>query len=40
MADATGHVTMLVGVGRIDRPGLARIELDRAAMQLPALVQG
>jgi hypothetical protein len=40
MASATGHVTMLVGGGRIDRPGLARIELDRAAMQLPALVQG
>ncbi len=40
MAGAAGHVTMLVGVGRIDRPGLARIELDRAAMQLPVLVQG
>jgi hypothetical protein len=35
-----GNVTMLVGVGRIDRPGLARIELDRAATRLEALVRG
>jgi hypothetical protein len=40
MDGAAGHVTMLVGVGRIDRPGLARIELDRAATRLPALVRG
>jgi hypothetical protein len=31
---------MLVGGGRIDRPGLARIELDRAATRLGALVGG
>ena len=30
--------TMLVGAGRIDRPGLARIELDRVATRLGALV--
>jgi hypothetical protein len=35
----SGSVTMLVGVGRIDRPGLARIELDRAATRLSALVR-
>jgi len=35
----SGNVTMLVGVGRIDRPGLARIELDRAAARLGALVR-
>jgi len=40
MDGAAGHVTMLVGVGRIDRPGLARIELDRAVTRLPALVRG
>jgi len=40
MDDAAGHATMLVGAGRIDRPGLARIELDRAAMRLGALVGG
>jgi hypothetical protein len=37
--DESGSVTMLVGVGRIDRPGLARIELDRAATRLSALVR-
>jgi hypothetical protein len=36
---ASGSVTMLVGAGRIDRPGLARIELDRAATRLGALVR-
>ncbi len=36
---ASGSVTMLVGVGRIDRPGLARIEFDRAATRLGALVR-
>ena len=35
-----GSVTMLVGGGRVDRPGLARIELDRAAARLGALVRG
>jgi hypothetical protein len=40
MDGAAGHVTMLVGGGRIDRPGLARIELDRAASRLGALVEG
>jgi hypothetical protein len=35
---ASGHVTMLMGVGRVDRPGLARIELDRAASRLGPLV--
>ena len=40
MNGAAGHVTMLVGGGRIDRPGLARIELDRAASRLGALVEG
>jgi hypothetical protein len=40
MAGAGGRVTMLVGVGRIERPGLARIELDRAATRLGALVRG
>ena len=40
MDGAGGHVTMLVGGGRIDRPGLARIELDRAASRLGALVEG
>jgi hypothetical protein len=40
MDGAAGHVTMLVGGGRIDRPGLARIELDRAASRLGALVGG
>jgi len=39
MDGASGNVTMLVGVGRIDRPGLARIELDRAAACLGALVR-
>ena len=39
MDGASGSVTMLVGVGRIDRPGLARIELDRAATRLGALVR-
>ena len=39
MDGASGSVTMLVGVGRIDRPGLARIELDRAATRLDALVR-
>lgn len=34
----SGHVTMLMGVGRVDRPGLARIELDRAASRLGPLV--
>ena len=38
MDGESGNVTMLVGVGRIDRPGLARIELDRAATRLAALV--
>jgi hypothetical protein len=36
---ASGRVTMLVGVGRIDRPGLARIELERAATRLEDLVR-
>ena len=40
MDGASGAVTMLVGGGRIDRPGLARIELDRAATRLGALVRG
>jgi hypothetical protein len=40
MDGASGTVTMLVGGGRIDRPGLARIELDRAATRLGALVRG
>ena len=40
MDGAPGNVTMLVGVGRIERPGLARIELDRAASRLGALVRG
>ena len=35
---ASGHVTMLMGVGPVDRPGLARIELDRAASRLGPLV--
>jgi hypothetical protein len=35
----SGSVTILVGVGRIERPGLARIELDRAASRLGALVR-
>jgi hypothetical protein len=35
----SGSVTMLVGVGRVERPGLARIELDRAASRLGALVR-
>jgi hypothetical protein len=35
---ASGHVTMLMGVGPVDRPGLARIELDRAAARLGPLV--
>ena len=39
MDGVSGSVTMLVGVGRIDRPGLARIELDRAATRLGALVR-
>ena len=39
MDGVSGSVTMLVGVGRIDRPGLARIELDRAATRLDALVR-
>jgi len=39
MDGESGNVTMLVGVGRIDRPGLARIELDRAATRLGALVR-
>jgi hypothetical protein len=38
MDGGSGHVTMLVGAGRIDRPGLARIELDRAATRLGVLV--
>ena len=40
MDGVSGTVTMLVGGGRIDRPGLARIELDRAATRLGALVGG
>ena len=40
MDGEAGNLTMLVGVGRIDRPGLARIELDRAATRLGALVRG
>jgi hypothetical protein len=40
MDGVSGAVTMLVGGGRIDRPGLARIELDRAATRLGALVGG
>jgi hypothetical protein len=40
MDGASGTVTMLVGGGRIDRPGMARIELDRAATRLGALVRG
>ena len=40
MDGAAGRVTMLVGGGRTDRPGLARIELDRAASRLGALVEG
>ena len=38
LSGASGHVTMLMGVGRVDRPGLARIELDRAASRLGALM--
>jgi len=34
------RAAMLVGGGPIDRPGLARIELDRAATRLGALVRG
>jgi hypothetical protein len=40
MDGVSGTVTMLVGGARIDRPGLARIELDRAATRLGALVGG
>ncbi|MGH7347609.1 MAG: hypothetical protein ACREK4_22065 [Candidatus Rokuibacteriota bacterium] len=40
MNGVSGDVTMLVGVGRIERPGLARIELDRAATRLGTLVRG
>jgi hypothetical protein len=40
MDGVSGTVTILVGGGRIDRPGLARIELDRAATRLGALVGG
>jgi len=36
----SGHATILVGGGPIARPGLARIELDRAATQLGALGRG
>ncbi|HSE92294.1 MAG TPA: hypothetical protein VLF19_03240 [Methylomirabilota bacterium] len=36
--EAAGHATVLVaGGGPVDRPGLARIELDRAAARLGAL---
>jgi hypothetical protein len=38
MSGESGHVTMLIGVGCVDRPGLARIELDRAATRLGVLV--
>jgi hypothetical protein len=38
MDGRSGTVTMLVGGGPIDRPGLARIELDRAATRLGILV--
>jgi hypothetical protein len=37
---SSGHTTILVGGGRVARPGLARIELDRAAARLGALGQG
>jgi len=37
---ASGHATILVGGGPIARPGLARIELDRAATRLGALGRG
>jgi len=40
MDGRSGAVTMLVGGGPIDRPGLARIELDRAATRLGILVGG
>jgi hypothetical protein len=40
MDGRSGAVTMLVGGGPIDRPGLARIELDRAATRLEILVRG
>ena len=40
MDGRSGAVTMLVGGGPIDRPGLARIELDRAATRLGILVRG
>ena len=40
MDGVPGRAAMLVGGGPIDRPGLARIELDRAAMRLGALVRG
>jgi hypothetical protein len=36
----SGHATILVGGGPIARPGLARIELDRAATRLGALGRG
>jgi len=39
MDGASGEATMLVGAGPVDRPGLARIELDRAATRLGALVR-
>ena len=38
--DGVSGRAMLVGGGPIDRPGLARIELDRAATRLGALVRG
>jgi len=37
---ASGHATILVGGGPVARPGLARIELDRAATRLGAFGQG
>ena len=37
---ASGHATILVGGGPVVRPGLARIELDRAATRLGAFGQG
>ena len=40
MDGRSGAVTMLVGGGPIDRPGLARIELDRAVTRLEILVRG
>jgi hypothetical protein len=40
VAATSGQTTILIGGGPIARPGLARIELDRAATRLAMLAQG